>query len=532
MDYINSYSKYWKSKGLKPSKQVRADFRKQKEEGKAKAVAQKTPEQIAQEFRGNALNLRQNPEWMKYSQDQREKAFALMTAGNTPAPTPTPMKPATSVTQAVQQALPAQKAPELTLEDIIDKETMSIEEERKKEREILEKELGIVKKKREDQLATYEENLDVRKEGAKQSAINRYFGGLEGARTATGALLPEAVVTEIDRVGQQQIMQLKNDILAGDVEALALMQDFDSATRQKITDTIDKRTAEYEAKQDKAIEQARQERKDYMDEVNFRIGLEKDQMQMESMKVAEQRAKEEYLEDVAFDLYDRFGGNVAGGALVEYFNEIGLEYDPKELLGAVTKDDIMNTINQNSEMMKIMADLEPAEREYLLETLPESQEKIQLSLMNEAISQKHANNVASVSKGGSTSDELEINVEGVSNLFKASLEGGLNPNEFRTQVASAISTTDDKRLKLMEEYTKMWLEYPDIIKNGSPTAPYTTAQQEALDMYNASLRRWRKEVEEQKNEQIQYEDNEEAKEDTMEEEDMGKDDLINFLLDE
>ena len=243
----------------------------------------------------------------------------------------------------------------------------------------LEDKLGIQRERMEEDI----EDQKKRIEQEKQSAMRRFFGeqgGLEGELTSSGALLPVVV----EEAGVKNLKEYQRALQEFDVDAEKLLQDLDADQKaeiqaqmaQKITQWDDEQDNKYtlwKEKEDKRWEQ-------------HKYGVEN-----EKWAITEQRQQDtfnlnvkKYYGEVIGDLADKYGDKMVGGALADYYKEIGIEID-ESFFDMDTTEAFIQDMMGDMDKLEAFSDLSPAAREAFMTTIPEIELKENIRAFNNAL---------------------------------------------------------------------------------------------------------------------------------------------------
>lgn len=362
-----------------------------------------------------------------------------------------------------------QQEPERQIADI-DAITKAIEEEQaaadQREREELERKLGIRRQEAQDAIRKAEEQAAK----DQQAAVGRFFGGQEGVFTSTGAQLPEV----IKNAGMENVVKLKEALDNFDIEAENLLLDLDEAQKKEIRQLVADQVSAFNEAEDLKIKDFRERQDRKFDQLKFQYEVLNDKRTADRLERAQNLADRKFEQEVvkfmgdeAKDLMDKFGKNVASGVLAEYYNEIGIEVS-EELLSAETKQDKIDAIMNDSKMAKAFSDLDPSARQYMIGLMDAEdqakftalheglvQEAIQAQLDELKIFEEKERIKKSFQKrsggggGGGSYTALE------KSFFNNALANNITPLEFSLSIATSQFTAS-KRDAAVEAYTEMW----------------------------------------------------------------------------
>lgn len=146
---------------------------------------------------------------------------------------------------------------------------------------------------------------------------------------------------------------------------------------------------------------------DYYKEQNKMKEANKDD-QRADMKflIQEERFAQQNLSDDLFKLYKETNGNVAAGALAEYFAEQGIPVDVNDLMEATTSNELISKIAENPYYMAEFLRLPSEARKFIIDELPEEADRVRLGAL-QSVGREMALGNSSAGSSGKTGAEIE-----------------------------------------------------------------------------------------------------------------------------
>lgn len=221
-----------------------------------------------------------------------------------------------------------------------------------------------------------------RVERQKEGALARYFGS-EGGREGAASTANLGMVANIENAGMEGIKKMERDLKEMNIHGQELLLNMDDQERAEVMQKIERKVKEHNATFDKKVSSWKANRDEIRKEEKFEWGKAKD---IDSSKLSwekEKRAARKELSGDLFKLYDKFGGKMAGGALAEYFNEEGIDFDLDALMEAENTEDIKDQLLSDAKMAAAFSKLDPATREYVLSELPDQEQAVKMGILNE-----------------------------------------------------------------------------------------------------------------------------------------------------
>ncbi len=367
------------------------------------------------------------------------------------------------------------------IEALTQEETERRKSEQEKQRQLLEEKLGIIRKNTEEDIAQAEADLQTREKNARQAAVNMYFGGLEGVTGTDTVAITEGIAQGVRETGMREIMQLKRDLEAGNLEAEALLMELDDAQKDEIISAVEARVKAHNEAYEKSYELWKDAR-DYdfkvssqvFDQYKWSVADDRAERQMEQEAAQFDKNfalnEQKYLSSELRQFSEKYGGRIGAGIALEHMQSLGVEFSSEaiaDFMEKVDQDGIRDAILDNAEYAEAISKLEPSAREYLLKTIPDQEEFLRTQTLIDGLMQDELNEQAqkleeyeakkridqkyksSGSGGGSSGGNVSAEQ---SELINYALRIGMSPLEFKKEYGTVVGTSKDAREKMISLY--------------------------------------------------------------------------------
>lgn len=454
------YSQYLKTKSLTNSPESKAAYRQH-------LVETATPEAIASKFAGQT-NLKDNPNWNKHTEEQRTKAFEIMTGGDGKwiqdrDVTSPEYKTAAEATRAKVTAAADERQKQVAAEKLAAGNVVNVPTTAPKS------DIDLFREKQDQQRSQEKARLLADFTEEKKGAEDYYNDLIKGREDV--ARREQMAASQGTRVGFLGNANLANLMSAGEysqVDALVRerginlgkledaynerLRDVDTATDKAVKAYIDEKKAEMKEKRDFEFKVWQEENDQKykvaqieVDQAKLNLEVSKFQQNQDEFIATEARLNEALKQQAlssmsgdALDLFKVSNGKMGMYALKQVFDERGLQLNFNELLAASEtaggKNFINDVLTRNPEALAEWQKMDPATREWV-GNMADSEQMLELQKYNAALVM---------------SADLALKRELTTKIEAGQIEKGYELNNKFSQIEPLIAAAADKRMTIAE----------------------------------------------------------------------------------